>query len=436
MTLLTVVVVLYGVLSARGYGRALALAGATPVGAAVVLGSVAVPTFYAAALGAAVGVALRFLQHVRSSAGDEVDRVPGVRPLVLLLVVSIVVTLVAPMLFNGLPVLPSGGGQLHLASGVLTKSNIAQIAYLSLSVCVVVYLARSRTGGAELVGTAAILATVLSLWAWSSRYGVPYPTGVFDNSPSFAFIDTLPGGRLRVRGIFSEPAGLAGSCLITIAYATSRVGLVTGVRRLGLVLVIAIALTLGSISTSATFFVAGALLAAVAVAVGASRFLLRRGTLSGVAVTTVCAVAIAALWALPRLTNFLGAVVEDKVGSSSFDDRSGVDDYAYKLTFDTFGFGVGLGSNRASSFAASLLSTVGVLGTLLFVAAVVVLLRDTWHLRAVRPVAWALTALLITKVISGPDLADSSGILWMSLGVLGRAALARSSLPVPRPTRA
>jgi hypothetical protein len=436
LTLLTGVVVLYGVLNARGFSRALALAGATPVGAAAILGAVAVPTFYAVALGAAAGVVLRFLHHLRSSPAGAIDRVPGIRPLVLLFVVAVLVTLLSPMIFDGLRVLASGGGDARLASGVLTKSNLAQIAYLLLSLCVVVYLARSPSAGPEIVGTAAILATLLSLWAWSGRYGVPYPTGVFDNSPAFIFIDTLAGGLPRVRGIFSEPAGLAGSCLITLAYSASRLGTVAGPRRLGLVVTIMIAVFLGSISTSATFFVAGAVLAVLALAVGASRFLLRRGPLSGAAVTVVCAAAIAALWVLPLISNFLGSVVEQKVGSSSYDDRSGADAYSYKLVVDTLGLGVGLGSNRASSFAASLLSTVGVVGTLLFVVAVAVLLRETWGIRAVRPVAWALMALLVTKVISGPDLADSSGILWLSLGVLARAALTKSATPASDTARA
>jgi hypothetical protein len=32
-------------------------------------------------------------------------------------------------------------------------------------------------------------------------------------------------------------------------------------------------------------------------------------------------------------------------------------------------------------------------------------------------------AVLVLKVVAGPDLSDSSGILWMSLGLLSRAAL-------------
>ena len=41
------------------------------------------------------------------------------------------------------------------------------------------------------------------------QIGLPFPEGVFDNSPSFAYIETAPNNVERFRGISSEPAGLA-----------------------------------------------------------------------------------------------------------------------------------------------------------------------------------------------------------------------------------
>src|SRR6185312_9230318 len=87
-----------------------------------------------------------------------------------------------------------------------------------------------------------------------------------------------------------------------------------------------------------------------------------------------------------------------------------------------------LGANRASSFFPGLLSTVGLVGTLLFAVAVVGLVRRGAAVREYRPVAWALVALLVVKVIAGPDLSDTSGIMWLSLGLLSRAA----AMPRPR----
>lgn len=388
------------------------------------VGAVAVPTFYAVAAGALIGVGLRLLRSSKDEAGAVPPPVPASRPLVLLVVVSVLVTLVAPLLFDGLPVLAPGGVSSALVAGVITKSNIAQIAYLVLSVGVVAHLARSRWTGPQIVGTAACLATLLSFWAWTHMVaGVPYPEGVFDNSPAFTFQNTLPGGAPRVRGIFSEPAGLATSCLVTIAYGASRMRQVGGLRRLGLLVVCGVALWLGSISTSTTFLVAGVVLVVLAVMVGGATFVLRSGSLSTGIVATLCVTTIASVWLLPHLANTVGQEIEAKVGSSSYDDRSSADSNSYDLVFDTLGLGTGLGSNRASSFAASLLSTVGVLGTALFIAAIIVLVRRAWPVLDARPAVWALTTVLICKVISGPDLSDTSGILWLSLGVLAHAAL-------------
>lgn len=411
-----------GVFNRGGYARALGLAGATPIGAAAVVGAVAVPTFYAVAVGAAIGLALRLLHEARTPE-EPTTTVPASRSLVLLVVVGVLVTLVAPLLFNGLRVLTSRGAS-HLTAGVLTKSNFAQIIYLVLSVAVVFFLARARWAGPEVVGTAACLATLLSFWAWSgTTFGVPFPVGLFDNSPAFTFQDVLPGGGPRVRGIFSEPAGLANSSLVSLAYGAARLRAVTGLRRIGLIAVMAMAGYLGVISTSATFFVAGAGLGVIAILVAASSLLFGRGSLSRGVATTLCAAAISSVWLLPLLTNTLAQVISDKVVSSSYSDRSQADRYSYELAWDTLGLGVGVGSNRGSSFAATLLSTVGIVGTLLLAVVIWVLVRDAWPARSVRPVVWALAALLIAKVISGPDLADTSGILWMSLGVLAHAAL-------------
>ena len=55
-------------------------------------------------------------------------------------------TVVAPVFFDGFPVsLPvKGAAPNELHAGVLTASNLAQIIYLALGICVVVFLARSR----------------------------------------------------------------------------------------------------------------------------------------------------------------------------------------------------------------------------------------------------------------------------------------------------
>jgi hypothetical protein len=132
---------------------------------------------------------------------------------------------------------------------------------------------------------------------------------------------------------------------------------------------------------------------------------------------------------LPTITLALSSTVGDKVASQSYNERSTANTDSYHVFFNSYGFGVGLGSDRASSFVPTLLGATGVIGSALFVAAVAVLLRRGWRVPTYRPVVWALVALLVGKISSGPDLSDGTGILWISLGILAHAALTAERSP-------
>lgn len=434
LTLATIVVMAFGVIGSRGYGRALALGGATAAGAAIVVGSTAVPTFYAVALGTVAALCLQLLVNRQLAIAGGRRLPPAVPLLLLFLAWSTLVTFVAPVLFDGLAVPAPEGGH-RLTAGVLTSSNIAQIIYLALGVCVVVFLARSSSAGPSLIGLAAGTTTLLSLWRTLHELaGLPFPEGVFDNSPFFVYIETAPAGVQRFRGILSEPSALAASSLVTICYMLPRSLWLTGWRRAGALFVAGAAAYLGAISTSATFVVAGGAVALIAAITFGCGFLMRRKSVSAIVSVATCAMVILALWVLPIVFEFVEATVNEKVSSSSYAERSGTDARSFEIFLETFGLGVGLGASRASSFFAGLLSTAGLIGTLLFTAAVVHLIRRGADIRRYRPVVWALVACLVLKVTAGPDLSDSSGILWISLGLLSHAALSADARRAAVPT--
>ena len=423
LTLVTVLIISYGLLVRNGYGRALALGGVTASGASAVVGSTSVPTFYTVALGTVVAFGLQLLGNGKAPATVRRALPPAVSLLLAFLIWSVLVTLVAPVLFDGMTVLVPPAPT-TLTATAFTSSNIAQVVYLALGVSVVLFLARSVRSGPEIIGLVTGLTIVLSLWRYLHQLvGLPFPEGVFDNSPSYAYIEAAPNNVERFRGIASEPSGLAGSSLMAIAYMLPRSLQVCGWRRAGALLVAAAAAYLGAISTSATFVVAGvvmALIAAIAFAVG---FLLRRTSVSAVASVVGCVLVVVGVWILPIAATFVETTVNEKVGSASFSARSSANSTSLGIFIDTFGFGVGLGANRASSFVPSLLSTTGIIGTLLFVAAVATLIRRSAAIREYRPVVWALVGLLVAKVIAGPDLSDTTGVMWISLGLLSHAAL-------------
>lgn len=428
LTLPMLIVALYGMLGRHGYGRALAFGGVAAAGAALVVGGVAVPAFYAVALGAVVALVLPWFQAGRRIGTPP----PGVPMLLALLVWSMFVTIVAPFLFDGLhTITPSNA---VLTAGVVTSSNIAQIGYLAIGVAVVAFIARDEHAGPELVGITAGVAVLLSLWSYLNGIsGLPYPTGFFDNSPSFAYIETAAGGISRFRGIFSEPSALAGACLVMICYGVSRARNTRGGRRLGALLLAAIATYLGVVSTATTFVVAGVALAAIVVLASLFGLVSRTTRLSALLAIVACLLVLVAAWALPTVAAFAQDAVTQKVAGSSYGERSSADSESYRIFFDTWGFGVGLGSGRASSVVPTLLSTVGLIGALLFVATVVLLVGRARLVDRYRPVIWSLVAVLVTKAIAGPDLSDPTGLSWITLGLLSKAALNLAPKPAVVP---
>jgi len=90
-----------------------------------------------------------------------------------------------------------------------------------------------------------------------------------------------------------------------------------------------------------------------------------------------------------------------KQESGSFINRLAADAYALNLFVMTKGIGVGMGSNRPSSLITSLLSTVGLLGLIVFLLAYFKLLSNA--ARNHPELLWAGLAFFLCLATSGPD---------------------------------
>jgi hypothetical protein len=86
------------------------------------------------------------------------------------------------------------------------------------------------------------------------------------------------------------------------------------------------------------------------------------------AAVVACLVVLLAPQSIDRIAQFFGVTLVRKLDSLSGIERGSWNLQAWINFLDVHGIGVGLGSARASSFALVLLSNVGVLGTLLFLA--------------------------------------------------------------------
>lgn len=411
----------------RGFPQLLAVVAGFPIGVIATVGGQPAPTFFTLGAGVCAWLAFTWIASRRSEQPSENGKRPGAIALVLFVGWSILVTVMAPTIFAGIPVLVARGGidEQFLDPGNLTYtvSNIAQVAYLVISIGVVFFLARSPGTSPGLLGITLVVITALSFWRLLSlNTGLPFPEGFFDNSTTSRIIETTPDGEPRFRGIFSEPSGLAAASLTAMVFFALRIPYLSRWQRVGALAVIIMAAINAANSTAGTFVAAGLILVAIVVLVWMGRFLLNKTRVSPLLAAAAILVAGSALFFVPLLIEFVQSVISVKVSSSSFGSRTGVDQFSYLLTLNTWGFGVGLGSNRPSSFFASLLSCTGVLGAALFILGLGKLMIAAAAKPEYHATIWALVSVLVCKVVSSPNISDNSALLWISCGVLAHAA--------------
>ena len=339
----------------KGYVRLMTATGGLPIGVLVIVAGQPVPAFYTLGIGVLLATVLvPFITRQTSVFDRSVPR-PGAVALILFVVWSIVVTIVSPTIFSGIPVIVARDGldsQL-LAPGSLaySVSNIAQVAYLIIGVCVIFFLSRSPASTPGLVGIALSIVTLLSVWRYLGiHFGVPFPLGFFDNSTAVRIIETTSSGAVRFRGIFSEPSGLASVSLTSLVYYGMRFQWLRGWNLAFAIIVFCAAAFNAIISTAGTFVAAGLLMLAILLLVGLYKFVTGTARVNPmIALISLAAVGIGVFF-VPTLVSIIGSIINGKVGSSSFDSRTGVDQFSYLLALKTWGIGVGLGANRPSSF--------------------------------------------------------------------------------------
>lgn len=427
MTTLTIPLLLLMVIAywhRHGYLFVLAVAGATPAGAAIVVGSTAVPTFYAAALGVPVVLLARSLREAKWAHVVRAPFTSGEVSLYAFGLWTLIVTLTAPIFFAGVRYLSVQYGHQILAPGHLSSSNIAQIIYLVLSLMIVYYVKESHAPGVWVLGTAPILTVLLSFWDYLHVFaGAPFPTGFFDNSPTFNYIDQAAGGVYRFRGIMSEPAGLSGPCFVTIILAIACFRTASAAQRVGWSFLLIISMVMGIQSTSASFVVALSITSIIALIKVVSAPLQGKVFYQPASIFLGMGLFVAGIAAMPTILSFVTATIDTKLSSDSYTERSGSDSQAYALLRQTWGFGSGIGTFRGSSFLATMLGAVGVIGVALLAFGIYKLTKDGSKAEVCRPVVWVVVGSMVGKLISGPDLADPTGNLWIAMGIFAHYAI-------------
>lgn len=373
---------------------------------------------------------------VVGSASRRFTSPPGIRWLVAFVLAAALITAVAPTLFRGQPVLsPRGGIDLQIqypAALDYSLGNAIQVTYLILGAAVVVVIvqAMQEPDGprrlAKAYAAALALGLLLAGWQYLSTKGVlSWPAAFWQNSPGREYVTKDVFQRPRVYGSYPEPSLLAVHLLAAGAFGLSCLAVPERRWRVTGGLLLVGGLYLFYVGRAGTAIAAGGMLIAFALVTACLR-VMRRQWVATVALVVgpLLAVLLVTAVALSGVVGDVLSDVADKSASTSYSVRTAADVFSLQLVPETYGIGVGLGSNRPSSMFTLLLSCVGIVGTGLFLAWLFVVFKRGRSSSSplAGPIWWGAAAVTATKFLSAPDL--GAPIFWVSVSLLSGIAVA------------
>lgn len=393
-------------------------------------GSVGIQPYYCVA----ILFVIRF--SVRKPSSLNKEDLPG-RPTFIKLwvafcIVSVISAISLPLLFQGTPVFDgkrtiednvlSGGVPLHFQSG-----NIVQPAFLILNVLVVITAARQRhsidKAQRMFMWSAGLIIAIVLLQVAFFGLGIPFPNQLINNNPGYGLVNLLDSGSIRPSGSFTEPSAL-GAVLAALvsAFLWKFLAHGTGIVVAG---VAAVACLLAASTSALAALLIVFILLLVAYPVVRLPWFIRLNRLKRISVIFGFLGASTLLTTVPSIRAILLSQTIEKSESVSAFARFGADAFAFNLLPRTYGLGVGLGSNRPSSFLAAILSQVGIIGFALFCCAA---WSTLWNLpKADRWIGVAAFGLLIAMAFGLPDL--SFPFLWILFALSAQSKASAQTQP-------
>lgn len=298
---------------------------------------------------------------------------------------SILVSFITPAIFGGeVRVVSLFMGKIEAGFLTFGGGHIAQIIYAVMALVIVLAVSSMVSLDRRILEYFALailwmgaLNIVFAVADLLNFYiGFPDIINVFRNT-EYAMLDQSFGAVRRVAGIFPETSAFSGftAALACFAYFLyrSRVypQLSFWVTVLSTVFVLIATSTSGYVGL-AMFGLLIALSELPNIKVGTMSKVVFFSALLSVAVALV----LSTVFYKEAYMIFEHAVL-NKLDSDSGVERMQWNEYAWGDFLETYGLGVGLGGNRASSYLLVLLSNVGLVGTLLYVAAFVSVLKGS-----------------------------------------------------------
>jgi hypothetical protein len=368
---------------------------------------------------------------------------------------GVVSVFVLPFLFENVVVnTPHGGMDTVPLPLHWSLSNAAQGGYLVLDWIFILYATwhardhRDVEADVRAFRSAGLIVVAVGLYQLVAHTtGLPFPKEFFNSNESWKqLIDQRMAGTWRLSATFTEPSA-AGSFFATwSAYFLFTFEDRTVARRFDwLLLCSGIAMLL--LTTSSTgYFVTGVMLS-MFVMQQVLRLIVQ-GRMNP-RVLMICVVigvgGIAAVALLPNFNRLLQQVLFQKSVSISARQRTATQWQALVLTGQSFGLGVGLGSNRPSGMLFYILSDLGVPGLLLFVGCLYMtfsMVSASIHKRLrcgtargyLKGSAWAFGVTLFAMVVSGAEV--TSPRIWVTWalisGILNHAAASSRQQAITR----
>jgi hypothetical protein len=301
-------------------------------------------------------------------------------PFIAVSVWAIVSSILMPRFFQGqILVWPQKSTLVIFTPLAPNSGNYTQDLYLLaasiLAVTAAIYLTNPGCNPLRLLYAyfaANLMVCFISLWQFAANTtGIWFPTNFFLSNPGWALLSQESiGSIIRITGPFSEPAALAG-------YLCGAVGAAGWVVLNGHKSVIArVVLVLSGIvvllSTATTGYAALAIMIA-----GISVYTLFFGNnrlrasvgfmLLGLAAAILLFAAITPFIA-PKIWHITQQIIDAtlaKQGSTSYSERTSTDRDSLHEAVESYGLGVGWGSNRSSSLIPGLLAALGLPGVFL-----------------------------------------------------------------------
>ena len=346
------------------------------------------------------------------------------------LILGVTSALVLPILFAGVPVYDP---HLSIDAGLLIRpplhlqmENLSQAVLLIINVLVVA-AAAANTSSVELVHKAFLAALwlivgIVLVQCIFFAAGIHFPDFIFANNPAYA-VAAQSDQQFRPQGPFSEPS-MAGAALA--AYSGAFLAMYLD-RRRGIAAGALASLTCLLVASSSAL----AALAAVVLLLAASQPLIRwpcyirLDRVRRLSIFLITGVCCASLLLIPMIRSIMIAQTVNKSSSVSAVARFAADLYALNLVAGTHGLGVGLGSNRPSSFITSVLSQIGVAGSLLLL--IVVIRAYSSIPRELRWIRWGGLGLMLSMCAGIPDL--SYPLFWVMLAMAVQSKASRLHQP-------